>query len=143
MRFWAILFACFGVLTSFGIGCGVQVNAIAVIIDSSVRSALEGSSSFLTRLLAVRPDAVCLAVGLVTGLITCLVILGGVRSIAKVCERLVPFMAFSYLGGCCVILVLNRSFLFESISLILSSAFGSAKAIGGGLAGSGMMNADR
>ncbi len=143
MRFWAILFACFGVLTSFGIGCGVQVNAIAVIIDSSVRSALEGSSTSLTRLLAVRPDAVCLAVGLVTGLITCLVILGGVRSIAKVCERLVPFMAFSYLGGCCVILVLNRSFLFESIYLILSSAFGSAKAVGGGLAGSGMMLAAR
>ena len=104
---------------------------------------MEGSSTSLTRLLVVRPDAVCLAVGLVTGLITCLVILGGVRSIAKVCERLVPFMAFSYLGGCCVILVLNRSFLFESIYLILSSAFGSAKAMGGGLAGSGMMLAAR
>lgn len=145
MRVPAILFACFGVLTSFGIGCGVQVNAIAVIIDSSVRSILERSSSLssLRRLLEARPDAVCLTIGVVTGLITCVVILGGVRSIARVCERLVPFMAFSYLAGCFVILLLNHSLLGESISLILSSAFESPKAVGGGLAGSGMMLAAR
>lgn len=137
------LFACSGVLTSFGIGCGVQVNAIAVIIDSSIRSAAGRTSSFWSRLLAARPDSICLIVGIITGLITCMVIFGGVRSIAKVCERLVPFMAFSYLAGCGVILILNHSFLGESISLILSSAFGSGRALGGGLAGSGMMLAAR
>ena len=120
MRWLGVLFACFGVLTSFGIGCGVQVNAIAVIIDSSVRSAIEGTSSFFVRLLEIRPDSICLIVGIVTGLITCLVILGGVRSIARVCEKLVPFMALSYLTGCFMILFLNRSFLGESVSLVLS-----------------------
>lgn len=143
MRWLGVLFACFGVLTSFGIGCGVQVNAIAVIIDSSVRSAVKGTSSFTARLLEARPDFICLTVGIVTGLITCMVILGGVHSISKVCERLVPFMALSYLGGCFIILFLNRSFLGESISLILSSAFGSSRTITGGLAGSGIMLAAR
>ena len=65
MRWLGVLFACFGVLTSFGIGCGVQVNAIAVIIDSSVRSAIEGTSSFFVRLLEIRPDSICLIVGIV------------------------------------------------------------------------------
>lgn len=143
MRWLGILFACFGVLTSFGIGCGVQVNAIAVIIDSSVRSAIKGSSSFFVRLLEIRPDSICLIVGIVTGLITCMVILGGVRSIARVCEKLVPFMALSYLAGCFIILILNRNFFGESVSLILSSAFGSSRTIAGGFAGSGMMLAAR
>lgn len=143
MRWLGVLFACFGVLTSFGIGCSVQVNAIAVIIDSSVRSAVKGTSSFFARLLEIRPDSVCLIVGVVTGFITCMVILGGVRSIARVCEKLVPFMALSYLAGCFIILFLNRSFLGESVSLILSSAFRSPRTMAGGLAGSGMMLAAR
>lgn len=143
MRWLGVLFACFGVLTSFGIGCSVQVNAIAVIIDSSVRSAVKGTSSFFARLLEIRPDSICLIVGIVTGFITCMVILGGVRSIARVCEKLVPFMALSYLAGCFIILFLNRNFLGESVSLILSSAFGSPRTMAGGLAGSGMMLAAR
>lgn len=143
MRWLGVLFAYFGVLTSFGIGCSVQVNAIAVIIDSSVRSAVKGTSSFFARLLEIRPDSVCLIVGIVTGFITCMVILGGVRSIARVCEKLVPFMALSYLAGCFIILFLNRCFLSESVSLILSSAFGSPRTMAGGLAGSGMMLAAR
>lgn len=143
MRWLGVLFACFGVLTSFGIGCGVQVNAIAVIIDSSVRSAVKGTSSFFARLLEIRPDSICLIVGVVTGFITCMVILGGVRSIARVCEKLVPFMALSYLAGCFIILFLNRSFLGKSVSLILSAAFGSPRTMVGGLTGSGMMLAAR
>lgn len=143
MKPLGILFACFGVLTSFGIGCGVQVNAISTIADSAVKSAVTGTGSALEHLLLRRPDVVCLAVGLATGLITCAVILGGVRSIARVCERLVPFMAGSYLLGCIVLLYLNRAFLGEALSLIVSSAFTGTKAAAGGLAGSGLMLAAR
>jgi len=108
-----------------------------------VKSAVTGTGSALEHLLLRRPDAVCLAVGLATGLITCAVILGGVRSIARVCERLVPFMAGSYLLGCIVLLYLNRAFLGEALSLIVSSAFTGTKAAAGGLAGSGLMLAAR
>lgn len=143
LKWLGVLFACFGVLTSFGIGCGVQVNAISTIVDSAVKSAVSGTGSFLERLLLARPDAVCLAVGLITGLVTCAVILGGVRSISRVCERLVPLMAASYFLGCLAILVLNRSFLPEAFTLILSSAFTRTDAVTGGLAGSGIMLAAR
>ncbi len=143
MKWLGVLFACFGVLTSFGIGCGVQVNAISTIVDSSVKAAVTGTSFFLEHLLTRRPEIVCLTVGVVTGLITCIVILGGVHSISKVCERLVPFMAFSYIAGCGVILYINRAFLGEAVSVILTSAFTETGALAGGLTGSGIMLAAR
>ncbi len=143
MKWLGILFACFGVLTSFGIGCGVQVNAISAILDSAVKAAVQGSGSSLEQVLSQRPDTLCLAVGLITGAVTCVVIFGGVRSVAKVCERLVPFMAFFYIAGCMVILFLNRSLLGRSLSLILTSAFSGPGALTGGLTGSGIMLACR
>lgn len=164
-----ILFACFGVLTSFGIGCGVQVNAISAVVETSILDALKGAgtlehsgvlkhpgalsssgtaslpsaAAFLAQLLEKHPDAVALAVGIVTGLVTCAVILGGVRSISRVCERLVPFMALFYILGCAVLLYLNRGFLPEAFSVILRSAFTETGALAGGMAGSGIMLAAR
>lgn len=139
----ALLFAFFGVLTSFGIGCSVQVNSIASLIDSALKDATAGKASFLARLLSARPDAVCLAVGLITGLITCAVILGGVQSISKVCQSLVPFMTLFYLSGCAVILYVNRHLLLQALLLILRSAFFQTEALVGGLAGSGILLAAR
>ena len=152
-----ILFACFGVLTSFGIGCGVQVNAISAVVETSILDALKeagalsssgtaspsSAAAFLAQLLEKHPDAVALAVGIVTGLVTCAVILGGVRSISRVCERLVPFMALFYILGCAVLLYLNRGFLPEAFSVILRSAFTETGALAGGMAGSGIMLAAR
>lgn len=138
-----ILFACFGVLTSFGIGCSVQVNAISTVADSLVREAVSGTGSFWEKLLEGRPDAVCLTVGLVTGLVTCAVIFGGVTSISKVCEKLVPFMALSYVGGCLVLLLLNRAYVFPALRLILVSAFTDSQTLAGGFTGSGLMLAAR
>lgn len=139
----AVLFALFGVLTSFGIGCGVQVNAISTIVDSTVKEAVRGTGSDLEQLLSLHPNAVCLAVGILTGLITCVVILGGVRSISRVCERLVPFMSISYILGCFFILFINRSYLGKALSLILTSAFTETGAMAGGMTGSGIMLAAR
>ena len=137
-----ILFAAFGVLTSFGIGCGVQVNAISAIVSPFLRRAAE-SFSGLSRLLDRFPELPALSIGLVAGLITCAVIFGGVRSVSKVCERLVPFMALFYMLGCFFLLFANRSFLGKAISLILRSAFMETDALAGGMAGSGIMLAAR
>ncbi|WP_225544791.1 alanine:cation symporter family protein, partial [Clostridioides difficile] len=84
-----------------------------------------------------------LAVGLVTGGITCLVIFGGVKSIARVCEKLVPFMAFFYVMGCLVILFINRAVLGQTLSVIFKSAFTEVRSIAGGLAGTGIMMSAR
>ena len=68
------------------------------------------------------------------------VIFGGVNSIARVCEWLVPFMAGAYALGCVVIMIMNGSVLGEAVGLILECAF-TPKAAFGGAVGSGMIMA--
>lgn len=143
MRWLGIAFAVLGTLTSFGIGCGVQVNAISSIVNSNVAPAVMAGSGSLKDILDTYPWAISLAVGLVTAAITCLVIFGGVKSIARVCEKLVPFMAFFYVAGCLVILFINRAFLGQTFSLIIKSAFTEVRSIAGGLAGTGIMMSAR
>ena len=138
----AVLFAFFGALTSFGIGCGVQVNAISAVAEPVLREAA-GSFPGLSSLMQRFPQLPALAIGLVTGLVTCAVIFGGVRSVSRVCERLVPFMALFYMLGCLAILYINRAFLADTLALILKSAFFETGSLAGGMAGSGIMLAAR
>lgn len=119
----AILFALFTAIASFGIGNTVQANAIATIADNTY-----GISPWIT--------------GAVVCILTAAVILGGVKSIARVCGMLVPFMALCYIAGCIYILFVNSQFLLPAISLIISSAF-SPLAAGGGMAGATVMMAAR
>lgn len=142
-KWLAVLFAVFGVLTSFGIGCGVQVNAISTVLSSFVKASVQGTGSRLEQFLSLHPDAVCLAVGITTGLLTCAVILGGVHSISRVCERLVPFMSLCYVLGCLMILYVNRHFLGAALRLIVTSDFTETGALAGGMTGSGIMLAAR
>ncbi|MCB7318291.1 alanine/glycine:cation symporter family protein [Lacrimispora sp. 210928-DFI.3.58] len=143
MKWLAVAFALLGALTSFGIGCGVQVNAISSIINSNVKPALISSSQGMASLIGAYPWLISLTVGIITGAVTCLVIFGGVKSIAKVCEKLVPFMAFFYVAGCLIILIINRAYLGETFSVIFCSAFTEVDSIAGGLVGSGIMMSAR
>jgi AGCS family alanine or glycine:cation symporter len=74
--------------------------------------------------------------------LTAIVILGGIKSIASVCERLVPFMAIFYVAGCFAILAINWQTLPATIELILQTAF-SGQAMVGGFLGAGMKEAIR
>jgi AGCS family alanine or glycine:cation symporter len=74
--------------------------------------------------------------------LTAVVILGGIKSIARVCERLVPFMAVFYVFGCAVLLVIGYDTLPRAVGLIVSSAFSGHAAIGGFL-GAGVREAIR
>ena len=80
--------------------------------------------------------------GAVMTALTAFVILGGIKSIARFCEILVPFMAVFYVLGCGLILLLNFDKLPGTISLILSSAFSGQAAVGGFM-GAGMKEAMR
>lgn len=122
-KWLAILFAAFTALASFGIGSTVQANAMSVMTFESY-----GVPQWLTGLV-------------VCGLLAA-VVFGGVKSIARVCGFLVPFMALFYVIGCVVILVINASFLLPALKLIVLSAF-SPEAAGGGFVGSGVMLAAR
>jgi AGCS family alanine or glycine:cation symporter len=75
-------------------------------------------------------------------LITAAVILGGLQSIAKVCEILVPFMAIAYVAGCSAILFSSADTLWPAIKLIVTSAF-SPSAAGGGFVGASVTMAAR
>lgn len=122
-KWLAILFAAFTALASFGIGSTVQANAMSVMTFESY-----GVPQWLTGLV------VCGLLGAV--------VFGGVKSIARVCGFLVPFMALFYVIGCIVILFINSPFVVPAIKLIFQSAF-SPEAAGGGFVGSGVMLAAR
>ena len=115
----AILFAIFTMIASFGIGNTVQANAIATIANNTY-----GISPWI--------------MGAVVCGLTAAVIIGGVKSIAKVCGMLVPFMALFYILGCIYILFVNHNYVWPAVSLILKCAF-TPEAAGGGFAGSSIM----
>ena len=81
-------------------------------------------------------------VGIIVGVLTAVVIFGGIKSIARVCERLVPFMALFYVLGCIVILGINYDYIIPAITTICRLAF-QPGAAAGGLVGSGIMMAIR
>ena len=123
MKWMAILFALFTALSSLGIGCTVQANSIALLANETF---------------GIAPWAV----GLFICLLTAGVIIGGVKSIARVCMVLVPLMAVLYVAGCLVILCLNAAYVWPAIELIVTSAF-SPSAAGGGFVGATVMMAAR
>jgi AGCS family alanine or glycine:cation symporter len=80
--------------------------------------------------------------GACLAIFSAVVIIGGIKSIAQVCVKLVPLMAIFYMVSCLIIIVLNIDFLLPSIKLIVKSAF-SARAAGGGFIGASVLMALR
>jgi AGCS family alanine or glycine:cation symporter len=122
-RWLGVAFAAFTAVAAFGIGNMVQANSISSLLQESM-----GVSPWLS--------------GAVLTVLTAVTILGGIRSIARVCEKLVPFMAAFYVIGCVVLLVMNASTLPETLRLIVTGAFSPQAAVGGFL-GAGVREAMR
>jgi AGCS family alanine or glycine:cation symporter len=122
-RWLGILFATLTAVAAFGIGCMVQANSISALLEQSM-----GVSPWIS--------------GVVMTLLTAIVILGGIKSIANVCEKLVPFMAVFYVVGCLVLLVLRHHSVLDTVGLIVSSALSGQAAVGGFL-GAGVREAIR
>lgn len=123
MKWLGILFCIFTAIAAFGIGNTVQANSISLLINETL-----GLSVHIT--------------GFILAVSVALVILFGVKGIAKVCSALVPFMAVFYILGCIYILIVNSAYLKESLYLIVKSAF-TAQAAGGGFIGTTVMMAAR
>ena len=118
MKWLGMIFAIFAGFASFGIGCATQVNAIDNIVNGNF-----GVPNVVT--------------GIVVVVMTGIVILGGIKSIANVCEKLVPFMAGFYVIGCIIILCMNYDFIIPAIKTICTLAF-TPGAAAGGLVGTGI-----
>ena len=118
MKWLGIIFAVFAGFASFGIGCATQVNAIAEVCSTN---------------LGIDPWII----GVVVAVLTAFVIFGGIKSIASVCEKLVPFMALFYVIGCLIILGINYDYIIPAIETICRLAF-TKGAAAGGLVGGGI-----
>ena len=123
MKWLGVIFAVFTSIAAFGIGNMVQANSMSSMVQENF-----GVSPIIT--------------GVIMAILTGIVIIGGVKSIASVCEKLVPFMAIFYVLGCIVILIINSAYVGQALGLIFSNAF-SPRAAGGGFIGASVMMAAR
>ncbi len=122
-KWLGVVFAALTAISAFGIGNMVQANSISSMVHETFNIAPWIS-------------------GLAMTILTAVVILGGIKAIARVCEKLVPFMAIFYVLGCIVLLCMNISEIPATISLIFTSAF-TGQAMIGGFLGSSMKEAIR
>ncbi len=111
-RWLAWLFAFFTAIAAFGIGNMVQSNSAAGVLESSF-----GIPVWVS--------------GIVIAILVLTVIVGGVRSIGRTAETLVPFMALIYVGGALVALLLNAPAIPAAFGMIFTGAFSGAAAAGG------------
>jgi AGCS family alanine or glycine:cation symporter len=122
-RWLGIVFAALTAIAAFGIGNMVQANSISSMVYETFHV-----SPWIT--------------GAILTTITGLVMIRGIKSIARVCEVLVPFMAIFYIGGCITLLIMKFSTIPHAVSLILKSAFTGHAALGG-FVGAGVRNVIR
>lgn len=111
--YWlGFLFALFGMIAAFGIGNMVQANSVADALNANF-----SVPQWLT--------------GITMAVLTAAVILGGIRRIAEVAGKLVPFMAIAYFAGAMIIIVVNIDAVPEALITIVSDAFTGTAATGG------------
>lgn len=123
MKWLAVLFCIFTAIASFGIGNMTQANSISALAGNTLNL-----SPYIT--------------GVIMTILVGIVIIGGIKSIARVCEKLVPFMAIFYVIGCLIILALNANYIVPAIALIVKSAF-TPHAASGGFIGATVLMATR
>ncbi len=125
-RFLAYLFSLFGVLTVFGTGNATQVNTITTAVNSALLNYnLIGENATKT---------VSLVIGIIIAIAVALVLLGGIKRIGNVCEKLVPFMAVFYVILSIGVVILNIGKIPSVFYSIFYGAF-NPQAVTGGIVG--------
>lgn len=122
-RWLAYLFSAFGVLTVFGTGNATQVNTITTAIDSALFNfgiIEEGNTATLN-----------LIIGIVLAVLIALILLGGIKRIGNVTEKLVPFMAVLYIILALGVVAVNYKNIPSVFSSIIKGAFTPSSVTGG------------
>lgn len=123
-----LLFALFAAIASFGIGAAVQANSLSSAVIS-----IAHQGTWLTNPLMIgslQTSWLQVIIGLLVVVLVAVVILGGITVIAKVCEKLIPFMAIFYVAGCLILIVINGAYFLEALELIVVCAFTPRAAFG-------------
>ena len=123
MKWLGVIFACFATLASFGIGNMTQANSIAAALQQTLN---------------IDPKVT----GVVVMVIVAVVILGGIKRIAQVTEKLVPVMGVIYVALGIITIVMNAGKLPAAFAVIFQGAF-NPSAVAGGVLGYTIMNAIR
>ena len=127
-HFLAAIYAILGVLTVFGTGNATQVNAIITAIDTALVNFNVVSSAGALK-------GINLGIGIGIALLVAMVLVGGLKRIGNVAEKLVPFMALVYVVMALGVLVLNLNRVPEVLGMIIKGAF-TPSAVTGGAVGS-------
>ncbi len=122
----AVLFACFAILASFGIGNMGQVNKIVLNMESAFFANVDWTIGGI--------NMINLCIGLLLLVIGALIIIGGLQRVASVAERVVPFMAIAYVAFGLIVVGVNYERILPAFASIFRFAFG-VKAVGGAAAG--------
>ena len=123
----AVLFSLFGTLTVFGTGNATQVNTITAAIDSALLNFhVLGEGNFGT---------VNLVIGIIIAVLVALILLGGIKRIGKVTEKLIPFMAVLYIILALGVIILNIEKVPAVFGMIFEGAFNPRAVTGGALGG--------
>lgn len=126
----AVTYAVFGVLTVFGTGNATQVNTIVTSIDSALETLL-----FIS---ADKTKSLNLVLGIIIAALVAMVLLGGVKRIGQVTEKLVPFMAIIYIVLGVGVVIINFRTVPSVLVSIIQGAF-SPRAVTGGAVGSAFL----
>ena len=124
----AVLFSCFAILASFGIGNMAQVNKIVLNMDAAFFQNVS-----LGMIPGTQIDIIHLLIGIGLLVIGALIIIGGLQRIAKVAEVVVPFMAVLFVIGSLVIFGMNIDQVGAMFGSIFKFAFEPAAFLGGGI----------
>ena len=134
----AVVFAVFGSLAAFGIGNATQVNSISGSINNAI-STLGGSNGSEITFLGSTFSTTTLIVGIVVAIIVALVIIGGLKTVGSVTEKLVPVMSVIYIIAAIVVVIINIKYIPSVFGQIFEGAF-NPSAITGGVVGSMMIS---
>ena len=113
-KWLALIFAFFGAVASFGIGSSVQSNTVALAVENGF-----GLETWIT--------------GVIITAFSALVILGGIKSIARASSFIVPIMAIGYVAGGLIIIFNNLELVGPAVKMIFTYAFTGEAAVGGAI----------
>ena len=125
------IFCVFGFLAAFGIGNMTQINTIASSINTAIDAFGGNVEASAVTLFGQVVPITSIVIGVIVAIIVALVLIGGMKRIGQVTEKLVPVMAVVYIVAALIVVFVNIRFIGKAIGLIFANAFTVQAAFGG------------
>ena len=125
------IFCVFGALAAFGIGNMTQINTIASSINSALDSFGADTGANTVGIAGQNVPVTSIVIGVIVAIIVGIVLVGGIKRIGQVTERLVPVMAVIYIIAALIVVFANLGYVGTVFGMIFKGAFSAEAAIGG------------